>query len=71
LLLAAAQDSVAYMRELWDRMENESREFVIKAGVQVNEVDRAAFHAAARPVVERCIETSGLHEVYDAIRAVA
>jgi len=71
LLLATAAESVTYMRELWDRMENDSREHVIKAGVQVNDVDRDAFHKAAKPVVDRCIEKSGLHEIYDKIRAVA
>lgn len=71
LLLATAKESVTYMRELWDRMENDSREHVIKAGVQVNEVNRDAFHKAAQPVVEHCIEQSGLHDIYDKIRAVA
>ena len=71
LLVTAAAGSVAYMRELWDRTENESREFVTQAGVHVNEVDRAAFHAIARPVVERCIANGELRQVYEAIRAVA
>jgi len=71
LLLVTAAESVVYMRELWDRMENDSREHVIKAGVKVNDVNREAFHKAAKPVVDHCIEKSGLHEIYDKIRAVA
>ncbi len=46
--LAAA--SVRVMRERWDATETEAREAVVAAGVAVNEVDREAFEAAARPV---------------------
>jgi len=67
----AAQESVSYMRELWDRMEIESRDTVIKAGVKVNEVDRAAFHATARPVVESYLKSNSLEKLYEGIRALA
>ena len=34
IVLAAARDSVPYMRALWDRMEAESRAHVLASGVQ-------------------------------------
>jgi len=70
-VLAAASASVSHMRTLWDRMEGESRDYVIKHGVHVNDVNRAAFHAAARPVVESYIRRSGLEKLYADIRALA
>lgn len=48
----AAQQSVPYMRELWDRMENESRAHVLAAGVKANDVDVNAFREAAAPMIE-------------------
>ena len=71
LLLSAARESVPYMRQLWDRMDAESRDFVLKAGVQSNEVDTAAFHRAAKPLLEKFLQRKGLSEVYQSIRAVA
>lgn len=71
LLMATARESVPFMRELWDRMDAESRDFVLKAGVQANDVDAAAFHRAAKPVVERYLRQQGLSQVYQSIRAVA
>ena len=67
----AARESVAFMRELWDRMEIESRALVIKSGVKVNEVDRDAFHASARPVVESYLKRSSLEKLYEGIRSLA
>ena len=66
-----AKESVTFMRELWDRMEIESRNLVIKAGVKVNDVDRAAFHASARPVVESYLKRNSLEKLYEGIRALA
>jgi len=71
LLVATARESVPFMRQLWDRMDAESREIVLKAGVQANEVDSTAFHKAARPVVEGYLQQQGLGQVYESIRAVA
>jgi tripartite ATP-independent transporter DctP family solute receptor len=71
LLRVTAQESVPYMRELWDRMNSESRDFVIAAGVQANEVNIDAFHRAARPVLEKYLQGQGLNQLYDSIRAVA
>ncbi len=71
LLVAVARESVPFMRQLWDRMDAESREFVLKAGVQANDVDNAAFHRAARPLVESYLQQQGLSQVYESIQAVA
>lgn len=71
LLVSVARESVSFMRQLWDRMDAESREFVLKAGVQANDVDNAAFHRAAQPLVERYLQQQGLSQVYESIRAVA
>jgi tripartite ATP-independent transporter DctP family solute receptor len=71
IVLQAASESVPIMRELWDRMEADSREFVVKNGVQVNEVDMDAFRRAARPVVEATLEEPLLRKRYEEIRAAA
>jgi tripartite ATP-independent transporter DctP family solute receptor len=71
LILKAATQSVPYMRELWDRAEAESRAAVIAAGVQVTEVDRAAFHKAAEPVLDTHLKDPELRQLYQGIRAVA
>lgn len=71
LLVATARESVPFMRQLWDRMDAESRDIVLKAGVQANEVDSAAFHEAAKPVLERYLQRQGLSQVYESIRAAA
>lgn len=71
IVLNAAKDSVGFMRTLWDQMEAESRETVIKAGVKVNEVNREAFHAAARPVVTHYLRRSNLEKLHQDIRALA
>ncbi|HEY5810070.1 MAG TPA: TRAP transporter substrate-binding protein [Povalibacter sp.] len=71
LVLTTAKESVSYMRTLWDRMEAESRELVIASGVKTNEVDRDAFHRAARPLVESYVKKSGLEQLYEGIRALA
>ena len=55
-----AADSVAVMREQWDRTEDAAREAVVAAGVAVNDVDHAAFEAAARPLRERYAAHPGI-----------
>lgn len=71
LVRAKARESVAHMRGLWDRAEEESRKIVIDSGVKTNEVDRDAFHEKARPVVEAYVKKSGLEQHYASIRALA
>jgi TRAP-type C4-dicarboxylate transport system substrate-binding protein len=71
VVVAAAAASVPVMRELWDKMEAESRDFVVKAGVKVNDVDREAFHRAAQPIVEATLRDASLRKLYENIRAAA
>lgn len=71
LVLSAARDSVPYMRDLWDRMEQESRTFVLGAGVQFNEVDRAAFHKVSAPLLEKYVGRGDLKPLYELVRAAA
>jgi len=71
LVLAVARESVPYMRGLWDRMDAESREAVIKGGVQAVDVDRPAFQAAIKPVLEHYLERHDLHDLHSAVRALA
>jgi tripartite ATP-independent transporter DctP family solute receptor len=71
LVLATARESVPYMRELWDRMEEEARQTVLKAGVHFNEVDRDAFHKAAAPVLEKYLAQGDLKKLYELVRAAA
>ncbi|MFL6618227.1 MAG: TRAP transporter substrate-binding protein [Povalibacter sp.] len=68
---ATARESVTYMRDLWDKMEAESRGIVLAAGVKANDVDRDAFHRIARPVVDSYLKHSGLEKLYEDIRALA
>src|SRR5690606_27484621 len=69
-VLAVAAESVGYMRMLWDRMEAESRRFVIGAGIEVTEVDRQAFERAARPLLETYLAGNELlRSLYAKIRA--
>lgn len=71
LVLSTARESVAHMRELWDKMEAEARETVLAAGVNFNEIDRGAFHRAAAPVLEKYTSRSDLKQLYELVRAAA
>jgi tripartite ATP-independent transporter DctP family solute receptor len=71
IVLAAATASVPVMRELWDRMEADSREFVLKNGVKMNEVNREAFRRAAQPIVDATLRDAVLRKMYEDIRAAA
>jgi tripartite ATP-independent transporter DctP family solute receptor len=71
LILAAAAQSVPYMRSLWDRQEADSRAAVERAGVHVDEVDVEAFRRAAAPVLAAYLKDADLAELYRDVRAVA
>jgi TRAP-type C4-dicarboxylate transport system substrate-binding protein len=59
------------MRGLWDQAEAASKAKVLAAGIQVNEVDRAAFHQATAPLLRSYLKDPELDELYRGIRAVA
>ena len=71
LLVDAARESVKVMRELWDASEAEARRAVAEAGVQFNDVDSAAFRAAARPLVDEFLGDAAIADIYRRIRAAA
>jgi tripartite ATP-independent transporter DctP family solute receptor len=71
IVVEAARDSVPVMRALWDKMEADSRAHVLAAGVVANEVDRAAFHRAAAPLLERYLRDAAASELYKSMRALA
>jgi tripartite ATP-independent transporter DctP family solute receptor len=70
IVLTAARDSVGYMRDLWDQLEAQARSDVIKAGVQVNQVERAAFRKAAQATVDTYVAEGGLKKLYAQVRAL-
>lgn len=71
LLTDAADESVRYMRGLWDRSVAEADGAIRAAGVAVNEADIAAFRRAAQPFVARHLQDPDLARLYAAIRAQA
>ena len=71
LLLRLATESVPVMRALWDEAEAASRRFVTEAGVQVNDVELAAFRDATAPMVQSRLGTPSLRRLYDGIRGMA
>jgi tripartite ATP-independent transporter DctP family solute receptor len=71
IVIEAARASVPVMRALWDKMEADSRTHVLAAGVVPNEVDRAAFHRAAAPLLERYLTERAAADLYDNIRRLA
>jgi tripartite ATP-independent transporter DctP family solute receptor len=71
LVQRTARESVAYMRELWDKMEEEARLTVLAAGIHYNDVDRDAFRKAAAPVLEKFTTREDLRKLHELVRAAA
>lgn len=71
LVRDVARRSVPVMRAEWDRREAQARDAVLAAGVQVAEVDKAAFAATVRPVLDKYIQGPRLTGLYDRIAATA
>jgi tripartite ATP-independent transporter DctP family solute receptor len=71
IVVEAARASVPVMRELWDRMEAESKAHVLADGVKFNEVDLSAFQRAAAPLYERYLGDAALASLYRSIRDLA
>jgi tripartite ATP-independent transporter DctP family solute receptor len=66
-----AAGSVTVMRELWDRTVIESRQALLEQGVQMNDVDLAAFRRAAEPVLRDYRRDPATERLYRGIRALA
>jgi tripartite ATP-independent transporter DctP family solute receptor len=65
----AAKASVAKMRELWEARETVAEEKVRAAGVEVNEVDKAPFVEAMKPIYEKYAGEPKLADMVERIRA--
>jgi tripartite ATP-independent transporter DctP family solute receptor len=71
LIRDVARRSVQVMRVDWDRREADARAAVIAAGVQVAEVDKEAFAATVRPVLDKYLSEPRLRALHERIAAVA
>lgn len=71
LVRDVARRSVQVMRVDWDAREASAREAVIAAGVQVAEVDKDAFAATVRPVLDKYLAEPRLRALHERIAAVA
>ncbi|MDR3437455.1 TRAP transporter substrate-binding protein [Telmatospirillum sp.] len=66
---AAAKDTIPYYQNLWVAKETASKEILVKAGVQfVNDVNRAEFIEAEKPIWEKVANTPELKKLVDDIR---
>lgn len=70
LVRAAAKESVAKMRELWDAREKASEAKVKAGGAQVNSVQKQPFIDAMKPVYEKFVTDAKLKDMVAAIQAV-
>jgi len=71
LVRDVARRSVQVMRVQWDAREAAARAAVIAAGVQVAEVDKAAFAATVQPVLDKYLAEPRLRALHERIAAVA
>jgi tripartite ATP-independent transporter DctP family solute receptor len=63
-LRAAAKETIPYYVDLWTAKENASKEILTKAGVQfINDVDRAQFVAAEKPLWDKLANTPELKQL--------
>lgn len=69
LVQQAARESVAVMRELWRKREEAAAQTLAKAGVKVDNVDKAAFAAAMRPVYDQFAAEPRLRDLLRRIQA--
>lgn len=71
LVREAARESVQVMRRLWDASESEARAAVAAKGVAFNDVDKAAFRAAAQPLLRDYASRDDIAPLHRAIRALS
>jgi tripartite ATP-independent transporter DctP family solute receptor len=70
LVKAAAKESIAKMRELWDAREKASETKVRAGGAQVNAVEKQPFIDAMKPVYDRFVTDPALKKLVSDIQAV-
>ncbi|HRK25464.1 MAG TPA: TRAP transporter substrate-binding protein [Beijerinckiaceae bacterium] len=67
---AAAKESVAKMRELWEAREKTAEAAVKAKGAQITEVDKKPFIDAMKPVYDRFVTDAKLKDLLARIQAV-
>lgn len=70
MIKAAAKESVAKMRELWDAREKASEAKVRAGGAQVNTVEKQPFIDAMKPVYEKFVKDQAMKDLVAKIQAV-
>jgi tripartite ATP-independent transporter DctP family solute receptor len=70
LVKAAAKESVAEMRKLWDAREKASEAKVKAGGAVINTVEKQPFIDAMKPVYERFVKDQALKDLVAKIQAV-
>ncbi len=70
MIRAAAKESVAKMRELWEAREKASEALVKSKGAQVNTVEKGPFIAAMKPVYDKYVKDPKLKDLVARIQAV-
>jgi len=70
MIRAAAKQSVAKMRELWEAREKASEALVKSKGAQVNTVEKGPFIAAMKPVYDKYVKDPKLKDLVARIQAV-
>lgn len=70
LIKAAAKESVAKMRELWDAREKASEAKVKAGGAVINAVQKQPFIDAMKPVYDKFVTDAKLKDMVSAIQAV-
>jgi tripartite ATP-independent transporter DctP family solute receptor len=70
LIKAAAKESVAKMRELWDAREKSSEAKVKAGGAQINTLEKKPFIEAMKPVYDKFVTDAALKDLVAKIQAV-
>jgi tripartite ATP-independent transporter DctP family solute receptor len=70
IVKAAAKESVAEMRKLWDAREKSAEEKVKAGGAQINTVEKQPFIDAMKPVYEKFVKDDALKALVAKIQAV-
>jgi len=70
LVRKAAKESVTKMRELWEAREKQSKDTVVAAGAQINELDKDAFIKAAETVYDKHVTDAKMKDLVARIKAV-
>ncbi len=71
IVRAAAKESIAKMRELWDAREKASEAKVRAGGAVINTVEKKPFSDAMRPVYDRFVTDAALKDLVGKIQAFA